>query len=84
MTESEWRTDINPGYRTKTIRVGNATIEINRPMLAPEEQARAEARVIEAMKGFTKERSNNNGQVGKGHDRRRKPQCRDQGAGAQA
>ena len=58
MTESEWVTDVNPGYRTKTIRVGNATIEINRPILSPEERAKAEARVIEAMKGFTKERSN--------------------------
>ena len=58
MTESEWVTDVYPGYRTKTIRVGNATIEINRPILSPEERAKAEARVIEAMKGFIKERSN--------------------------
>lgn len=58
MTESEWRTDIHPGYRTRTIRVGNATIEINRPILTPEEQARAEANVIGALKGFAKERSN--------------------------
>ena len=55
MTESEWRTDINPGYRTKTIRVGNATIEINRPILAPEEQARAEAAVKQALMNFGKE-----------------------------
>lgn len=61
MTESEWRTDINPGYRTKTIRAGNATIQINRPILAPDEQARREATVIEAMKGLIKERSKNNG-----------------------
>ena len=58
MTESEWVTDVYPGYRTKTIRVGNATIEISRPILSPEERAKAEARVIEAMKGFIKERSN--------------------------
>lgn len=55
MTESEWVTDIYPGYKTKTIKVGNATVEINRPILAPEEQARREARVIEAMKGLGKE-----------------------------
>ena len=58
MTESEWRTDINPGYRTRTIKVGNATIEINRPILSPEEQARREAIVIEAMKGIGKELKN--------------------------
>lgn len=50
MTESEWVTGIHPGYRTKTIRVGNATVEINRPILAPEEQARREAEVTEALK----------------------------------
>ena len=58
MTESEWVTDVYPGYRTKTIRVGNATVEISRPILSPEEQAKAEARVIEAMKGLIKGRSN--------------------------
>lgn len=58
MTESEWRTDIHPGYRTRTIRVGNATIEINRPILTPEEQAKREETVIQALKGFAKERSN--------------------------
>ena len=55
MTESEWRTDINPGYRTKIIRVGNATVEINRPILAPEEQARREEAVIQALSRFGKE-----------------------------
>ena len=54
MTESEWRTDINPGYRTKIIRVGNSTIEINRPILAPEEQARREAAIIQALSTFAK------------------------------
>ena len=54
MTESEW-VNIRPGYRTKVIKVGNATIEINRPILAPEEQARREARVIEALKSFGKD-----------------------------
>ena len=58
MTESEWVTDIHPGYRTKTIKVGNATIEINRPILAQEEQARREAIVIEAMKCLGKELNN--------------------------
>ena len=61
MTESEWRTDIHPGFKTKVIKTKNATIEINRPILAPDEQARREATVIEAMKGLIKERSKNNG-----------------------
>lgn len=55
MRESEWVEGIHPGYRTKTIKVGNCTVEINRPILAPEEQARREARVIEAMKSFGKD-----------------------------
>lgn len=54
MTTSEWSTDIHPGYRTKVIRVGNATIEINRPILAPEEQARREETVRQALRGFGK------------------------------
>ncbi len=56
MTESEWRTDIRPGYRTKILKLENATIEIHRPILAPEEQARREAAVIEALKHFGKGR----------------------------
>ena len=53
---SEWTTNVHEGYRTKTIKVGNCTIEINRPILTPEEQTRAEARVIEALKCFGKEK----------------------------
>lgn len=52
---SEWVTGIHEGYRTKIIRVGNATIEINRPILTPEEQKRCEAQVIEALKHFGKD-----------------------------
>lgn len=55
MTESEWVTGIHPGYRTKIVKYKNATIEINRPILTPEEQAKAEARVVEALKVFGKE-----------------------------
>ena len=51
----EWRTDVHEGYRTRTIRVGNCTVEINRPILTPEEQKRREAQVIEALKHFGKE-----------------------------
>lgn len=54
MTESEWVTDIHPGYRTRTIKVGNATIEINRPILSPEEQARREEIIRQALMSYGK------------------------------
>ena len=54
MAESDWVTDINPGYRTKIIKVGNATIEINRPILTDEERKKAEARVIQALSCYGK------------------------------
>ena len=52
---TDWVTDIHPGYRTKVIQVGNVTIEINRPILSPEEQAKREENVIQALKSFGKE-----------------------------
>ena len=50
-----WRTDVHEGYRTKVITVGNCTVEINRPILTPEEQQRRENQVIESLKHFGKE-----------------------------
>ena len=47
---SEWVT--HEGYRTKTIKVNNYTIEINRPILTPEEMAKSEATVIKALRSF--------------------------------
>ena len=52
---SEWRTDVHEGYRTKIIKVGNCTAEVNRPILTPGEQKRREQQVIEALKSFGKE-----------------------------
>lgn len=52
--ESEWRTDINPGFKTKIIRVGNHTAEINRPLLDEKEQARRENQVKDALRLFGK------------------------------
>lgn len=52
---NEWTTNVHEGYYTKTIKVGNCTVEINRPILTPEEQRRRENRVIEALKCFGKE-----------------------------
>ncbi len=52
---SEWTTDVHEGYRTKVVQVGNCTIEINRPILTPEEQKRQENKVIEALRRFGRE-----------------------------
>ncbi len=54
-TNDGWVTGINEGYRTKTIKVGNCTIEINRPILAAEEMARREEAVKQALRSFGKE-----------------------------
>lgn len=54
MAESDWVTDVNPGYRTKTIRMGNNTIKINRPILTEDERQKAEARVIQALSCLVK------------------------------
>ena len=51
----EWVTGIHEGYRTKVIRVGNATIEINRPILTPDEQAKREESVRQALRSFGKD-----------------------------
>ena len=52
--EAEWTTDVHPGYRTKVVRVGNCTVEINRPLLDAAEQARREEQVKQALRGFGK------------------------------
>ena len=52
---SEWTTDVHEGYRTRVMKVGNCTIEINRPILTPEEQKKRENQIIEALKRFGKE-----------------------------
>ena len=51
-----WSIGYHDGYYTKTIKVGNCTIEINRPFLTPEEQKRRDAQIIEALKHFGKEK----------------------------
>ena len=57
MMTSEWETNVHPGYRTKIIKVDNCTIEINRPILTAEEQAKREETVRQALRGFARERS---------------------------
>ena len=51
----EWVTGIREGYRTKVIQVGNATIEIHRPILTDAERTKRENQVIDALRGFGKE-----------------------------
>ena len=52
--DSEWRTDINPGYRTKILHFGPHTVEVNRPILEEKEQARREQQVMDALRVFGK------------------------------
>ncbi len=52
--DAEWRTGIREGYRTKTIQVGNATIEIHRPILTDAERSKREGQVKDALMGFGK------------------------------
>ena len=49
---SDWTTGIHEGYRTKVVKIGNAIVEINRPILDAKEQARRESQVIDALKIF--------------------------------
>ena len=53
---SDWTTDARPGYRTKTIRSGNCTIVIHRPLLTKEETAKRERQVLDAMEGMLREK----------------------------
>lgn len=53
--KSEWVTGIKEGYRTKVFQTGNATVYIHRPILTPEEQAKAEQRVIDALRSIGKD-----------------------------
>ena len=50
----DWQTNVHDGFRTRFLKVGNCTIEINRPILSEEEQKRRENQVIEALKCFGK------------------------------
>lgn len=49
-----WMTGIREGYRTKVIQVGNATIEIHRPILTDVERSERENQVKDALRGFGK------------------------------
>lgn len=51
---ADWMQGIREGYRTKVIQVGNATIEIHRPILTDEERNKRENQVKDALRGFGK------------------------------
>ena len=51
---SDWVTGIREGYRTKTVKIGNVTVEINRPLLDAAEYAKREEQVKQALVGFGK------------------------------
>ena len=54
MTACDWTAGIRDGYLTKVIQVGNATIEIHRPILTDNERAKREDQVRDALKVFMK------------------------------
>lgn len=45
---SQWK-NTTPGYRSKTIQVGSATVIIHRPELTKEEQTKREKDVLDAL-----------------------------------
>lgn len=47
-----WLDGIEPGYRTKIVKHGNATIYINRPILTPEVRDRRERAIVDALAEF--------------------------------
>ena len=51
MTDT-WVTGVHEGYRTKVVKVGNCTIEINRPILTDEERRKRERQVMDALIHF--------------------------------
>lgn len=49
----EWTlSEERPGYRFKTLRYKNCTINVYRPILTPEEAAKREAQVVHALESF--------------------------------
>lgn len=53
-----WTENIHTGFRTKTIKFGNFTIEINRPILTANEIAKREDTVKQALTSFGRSTKN--------------------------
>lgn len=55
ISQTEWRTDIKPGYRSKTLYLsGNVTVELHRPILDEKERAKRERLVEHALTGYAR------------------------------
>jgi hypothetical protein len=48
----EWVTGIKDGYYTKKMQIGNCKVTVHRPILDDQERAKAEERVIDALRGL--------------------------------
>lgn len=58
MSESTTTPEAIPGYTTKTIRHGNCTITIHRPILSQTEREKRERRVVTALAQYGRSLSN--------------------------
>ena len=56
---AEWVTGIKDGHQTKTVRVGNCTVRIHRPILDDRERARKEEQVRDALRGLIRKELKN-------------------------
>jgi hypothetical protein len=54
-TNGEWVTGIEPGYMTKIMHYKDATIYVNKPILTPEQEAKRDAAIVEALSRFIPE-----------------------------
>ena len=52
--ESDWVTDVKPGYRSKTMQIGNCKVTVHRPILDDQERAKREEQVRDALRGLIK------------------------------
>lgn len=48
----EWVTDVKPGYRSKTMQIGNCKVTVHRPTLSDQERTKREEQVIDALRGL--------------------------------
>ena len=49
MSNATWDETVRPGYQSKTIKVGNCTVVVHRPILTEAERIKREERVINTL-----------------------------------
>ena len=54
MIPADWVTGVKPGYYTKTMRIGNCTVTVHRPILNDQEREKAEERIRDALRNLLK------------------------------